>query len=78
MKHDEAFPPRSRDRLPIRRHRSAVRFLQTGNDIEESRFATAAGPDDANELGLGHVQTHLIERKHSSGAAAKTFRYLLN
>src|SRR6266542_4611157 len=44
--------------------RAARRFLQSGNDLEESGFATARRSNENQELALLDLQTDAAERHH--------------
>src|ERR1700738_5117823 len=61
-------------RLVVSHHASLVRDFEAGNDIEQSRFPTAARPHQANELALGDLERDVIERVDALAAGAKPLR----
>src|SRR5438874_5180638 len=73
LKHNEPLAASSCHGFAVGQHRTAIRFLQTGDDIEQSRFATAARADKTNEFAFGDVQAHPVKCQDSAQALRKLF-----
>src|SRR5260221_6266247 len=52
-------------------HRAGIRVEQAGNDIEDRRLATAAGPDNADEIALIDGEGEVVKDADLAGLAVE-------
>src|SRR4029079_5412052 len=50
----------ARDRLPVQECRSRRRFVETRQDVQDGRLAAPRGTEQAQELPLGHLESHVL------------------
>src|SRR5687767_11570039 len=58
----------------VKGHAAAVGLFQASDDAQQSRLATASGPDNTQGFAATDPQIGIVERRHeSSTPSAKTF-----
>ena len=63
--HPDPAPVRrnGREVVSVEEHAAAIRLLQPGDDAQERALARPARPEHSDDLALGHVERHAVERE---------------
>ena len=59
--------------VPVDDHLARGRLVQRADQVEQRRFAAAAGPHHGHKLGLLNAEVHVIQRAHFFAIAAVDF-----
>ncbi len=77
LENHAAVESRSRDRLPIQRHGTAILPFQARDDLQQRRFAAAGMSDDDKELAIVHIEVHAFQDAHRLAVHIETFVYVM-
>src|SRR5262249_51112530 len=69
---------RIRDWLVVGENLSFVGMFQSGNDVEQSRFAAATRSHHDDELALSDFKRNVVERVHGLPFLPKPFRNMID
>src|SRR3990170_585427 len=62
----------------VHRHPAGRRGKEPGDDVEEGGLAAATGPDDGEELALGHLEADVGEHRHRAAVDVEGVRETLD
>src|ERR1700730_9065057 len=72
------MPARMKDRLIISHDASFIGFFQTGNDVEQGRFAATAPSDYDDEFSFGDFEGNIVQCVHGLPFLLEPFRDVLD
>src|ERR1700730_12764486 len=72
------MPARMKHWLIISHDASLIRFFQTGNDVEQGRFAATAWSDYDDEFSFGDFEGNIVQRVHGLPFLLEPFRDVLD